>query len=247
MREPNDIHLVNSYTFARRLNSLGMMSKLIVEHIPRTKALTRNLPVPDERISFSRGYSKTWVKSNKGFKVSNILFKIYGDVSGDPSLKNGLDLVHIATAWEVATVQYPMILRERICDISRFTYLIQKVVSSEFLIYECRSSKCSNKFILHEDCARFHCWACRKSDDDKFSDNFDDIYEEIAAITSAKPEAKPEATKDELDNDAERRRQIVANIFRASRSSVKNNYSAELVELRSYEENVIDVDFGKVV
>ena len=105
MRIPTNLSAVENYTIAMRLHNLGLMPKLIGDNIPGTKALVRGFISTAPHLSFSRGYSKVWVKSNKGFKLSNILFKIYGIVSGDTGLKNGMCMEHIDTDWEVAYVQ----------------------------------------------------------------------------------------------------------------------------------------------
>ncbi|MEH6454690.1 MAG: hypothetical protein V7749_00080 [Cocleimonas sp.] len=163
MRLSADVVAVNNVSLARRMHDLGMMPKLINDFIPGTKKLVRSFDDLNPRLYFSRGYSKTWAKSNDGFKMSNILFKIYGIVSGDPSLSKGVDIVYTATAWEVATIQYPDLINKKICDISRFTYLLKKVVSNEFLVSVCKTHNCCNRFIVHEDSDRYFCWACAEN------------------------------------------------------------------------------------
>jgi hypothetical protein len=163
MRLPIDVVTVQNIHLARRLFDLGMMPKLINDFIPGTKKLVRAFGPQNNEFSFSRGYSRQWVKSSEGFKLSNILFKIYGIVSGDPSLKKGINLIHVATSWELAVVQYPQLLSNKVCDISRFAYLIQKVISNEFLVCDCKSRKCNKKFIMHEDSDNFFCWACAEN------------------------------------------------------------------------------------
>ncbi|WP_282109297.1 hypothetical protein [Shewanella algicola] len=168
MRLPTDIETVNNYALARRMHNLGMMPKLIVDLIPVTSKFVRVFGDSDPKLLFSRGYSKTWTNNNIGFKMSNILFKIYGAVSDDPTLQKGINVNHIATAWEVATIQYPELINEKICDISRFAYLLKKTVSNEYLVSECRTNNCCNKFIAHEDSDRHFCWAC--------ADNYSSMY-----------------------------------------------------------------------
>lgn len=163
MRQPTDVSLVQNYSLARRLHELGMMPTVISKYVPGTATLVRTFTDTNPALSFSRGYSKSWVRSHNGFKLSNILFKIYGVVSGDPTLKKGIDIVYLAAAWEVAIFQYPELLRDKICDISRFAYLLQKVASNEYLVFQCGSSNCNNKFIIHESCDRTHCWACSEN------------------------------------------------------------------------------------
>jgi hypothetical protein len=163
MRLSADMEAVNNVALARRMYNLGMMPKLINDFIPGTKKLVRSFDNLNPKLYFSRGYSKTWAKSNDGFKMSNILLKIYGIVSGDPSLRKGVDIVYTATAWEVATIQYPELINKKICDISRFTYLLKKVVSNEFLVSVCKTPDCCNKFIVHEDNDRYFCWACAEN------------------------------------------------------------------------------------
>jgi hypothetical protein len=154
------INIAKNNLLARRLHGLGMMPKLISEFVPGTSKLIRIFGASDPKLLFSRGFSNSWTNSFDGFKMSNVLFKIYGAVSDDPSLTRGLNVSYIATAWEVATIQYPELIDRQICDISRFTYLLKKVVSNEYLVCECQSKNCCNKFIIHERAARSFCWAC---------------------------------------------------------------------------------------
>lgn len=163
MKLPSDVERVNNIALARRMHDLGMMPKLISDFVPGTKKLVRTFGEANPELNFSRGYSKTWAKSNDGFKKSNILFKIYGIVSGDPLLKKGLNIYHIATAWEVAVIQYPQLLSRKICDISRFTYLLKKIICNEFLITQCKTNCCNHRFIVHEDSDRYFCWACTEN------------------------------------------------------------------------------------
>ncbi|MCU7962054.1 MULTISPECIES: hypothetical protein [unclassified Shewanella] len=163
MRQPTDVSLVQNYSLARRLHELGLMPTIISKYVPGTASLVRTFNDANPDVSFSRGYSKTWARSNRGFKLSNILFRMYGLVSGDPTLKKGINICYLASAWEVAVYQYPELLEDKICDISRFAYMLQKVASNEYLVYSCCSSNCNNKFVIHENCERTHCWACEEN------------------------------------------------------------------------------------
>jgi hypothetical protein len=163
MKLPYDVERVNNIALARRMYELGMMPKLIADFIPGTKKLVRSLGEANPDLNFSRGYSKTWAKTSDGFKMSNILFKIYGIVSGDPLLKKGLNIYHVATAWEVAVIQYPHLISRKICDISRFTYLLKKIISNEFLITQCKTNSCNHRYIVHEDSDRYFCWPCSEN------------------------------------------------------------------------------------
>lgn len=201
MRQPTDVSLVKNYSLARRLHELGMMPTVISKYVPGTATLVRTFTDVNPELSFSRGYSKTWVRSHNGFKLSNILFKIYGVVSGDPTLKKGIDISYLAAAWEVAIFQYPELLADKICDISRFAYLLQKVSTNEYLVFQCGSSNCNNKFIIHETCDRTHCWACSENKilkskeitvpQEKLASNapFNDILDEVNIFSNTYTES----------------------------------------------------------
>ena len=38
-----------------------------------------------------------------------------------------------------------------------------KIVSNEYLVTQCKGKCCSNKFVVHEGCDRYFCWACAEN------------------------------------------------------------------------------------
>ncbi|QIR16430.1 hypothetical protein [Shewanella aestuarii] len=158
---------------ALKLHSLGMNPKCINEHLFGTLKFIRKVRYTDESLSFSRGSNVSWTHSKEGFKYSNILFKMYTAVSGDLNLRREPNVHDIASTWMMAITLYPELITQKICDISRFSYLIRRVIDHTIVIDKCECADCNNGFIRDFNVIRNECWHCEMKKEFESENDFD--------------------------------------------------------------------------
>lgn len=156
--------LGESYILAERAAKGGMLPSIIMKYLPGvSRRFLNKIDARDAKLSFSRGFSSSWTRTHVGFKYSNILFKIYGNVTGDHQLRVGVRLDKVIDAFELAVCQFPVLIDEQICDISRFSCLLEKVIDHEYMISTCSTKGCKNRFIHESLHIRNKCWVCAES------------------------------------------------------------------------------------
>jgi hypothetical protein len=145
---------------ALKLHSLGMSPKCIDDHLFGTLKFVRKFKVPNSALCFSRGSNVSWTHTKKGFKYSNILFKMYTVVSSNNKFFREPDVNDIASVWTLAINLYPHMITDKICDINRFAYLIRRVMDHSMIIEKCQNSSCGNGFIRDFNVIKKECWHC---------------------------------------------------------------------------------------
>ncbi len=160
---------LNSNLVALKLHTMGMTPKCINEFVNGTYKNVRRFKSVSPEIQFSRGSSVAWTHKKLGFKYSNILFRLYLDVSGDKTLCNEPSVEDIVSTWSAAQIIYPELLTKQICDITRFSYLIRRIIDHTMIIDKCCNSKCSSKFIRDYGFIKKECWSCVDSRENEVS------------------------------------------------------------------------------
>ncbi|WP_076415053.1 hypothetical protein [Shewanella sp. UCD-KL12] len=145
---------------AMQLHSLGMTPKCIDEFVAGTYNNVRRFKNVNPQLQFSRGSSAAWTFKKSGFKFSNILFKLYINVSGDLSLSKEPKVSDIVATWTAAQILYPEIITDQICDITRFSYLIRGIIDHSYIVESCSNKKCKSQFIRHYSFLKKECWCC---------------------------------------------------------------------------------------
>ncbi|MGI2115608.1 hypothetical protein ACRN9G_18675 [Shewanella frigidimarina] len=145
---------------ALKLHTIGMSPKCIEDHLFGTLKFVRKFKVSNYEFCFSRGSNVSWTHSKKGFKYSNILFKMYTIVSANNKFCREPDVNDIASTWTLAINLYPEMITEKICDVNRFAYLIRRVMDHSIVIEKCQNSNCDNGFIRDFNVIKKECWHC---------------------------------------------------------------------------------------
>ncbi|GIU41082.1 hypothetical protein TUM3794_20710 [Shewanella colwelliana] len=197
----SESRLGSSYSLAEIAVKSGMMPSLIMKYLPGvTRRFLNKVNVPDQSLSFSRGFSSSWTRTHTGFKYSNILFKTYGNVSGDHQLRNGVQIDKVVDAFELAMCQFPELIEDQVCDISRFSCLLEKVVDHEYMISTCSSKGCKNKFIHESLFIRNKCWVCAEKSQLSNKELAPELIAERAE-KSIKRKTKTREKEDKLDRE----------------------------------------------
>lgn len=152
--------LLKNNNLAMDLHTLGMTPKCIDEFVSGTYNNVRRFKSVSPQLQFSRGSSAAWTFKKSGFKFSNILFKLYINVSGDRGLSKEPTVSDIIATWAAAQILYPEIITEQICDITRFSYLIRGVIDHSYIVESCSNKKCKSQYIRHYSFIKKECWCC---------------------------------------------------------------------------------------
>lgn len=152
--------LLKNNQLAMDLHTLGMTPKCIDEFVSGTYNNVRRFRSVSPNIKFSRGSSPAWTFKKLGFKFSNILFKLYVNVSGDKRLSKEPSVQDIISTWSAVQIIYPEIIIDQICDITRFSYLIRGIIDHNYFVETCSNKNCKSQFIHHYSYIKKECWCC---------------------------------------------------------------------------------------